>query len=104
MQTARSRPAVTPTVAPSDGSSSNKKQAEETPKPRSMADEIEELLQYRLTVNPDFSHRSVHIRSAEDGTIIVEVDGATFDGVGSVSDESVRSFLQDTIREWEADK
>lgn len=69
---------------------------------RSMADEIEELLQLRLTQNTELSHRSVHIRPAEGGAIRVEVDGQSYDGVGSVTDEPIREFIQDIIRQWEA--
>ena len=74
------------------------------PGPRPMADEIEEMLQYRLTLTPEMVHRSIHIRPAIDGGIEVEVDGRYFDSVGAVPDEEVRSFLQDIIREWEARK
>jgi hypothetical protein len=84
-------------------SGSGKKGKEEV-KPKSMADEIEELLQYRLALDPEFSLRSIHIRSSEDGSIFVEVDGATFDGIGDVSDDGVRGFLQRIVQEWEARK
>jgi hypothetical protein len=84
--------------------SSSKKGKKEPAKPKSMADEIEQMLQYRLTLTPEYGHRSIHIRSSEDGSIFVEVDGQTFDGVGEVSDAGVRSFLQDIIRDWESGK
>jgi hypothetical protein len=80
------------------------KKGKEAPPPKSMADEIEELLQYQLTVEPDLGSRSIHIRSADDGSIFVEVDGVTFDGVSGVSDLEVRSFLQKIIRDWEESK
>ena len=69
---------------------------------KSIAEEIEELLQYRLTITPDFAHRSIHIRESHGGSIQVEVDGSYFDGIGDVPDDSIRNFLQDIIREWEA--
>lgn len=74
------------------------------PPPKSMADEIEELLQYRLALDPQLNSRSIHIRSSEDGSIFVEVDGQNFDGIGEVSDEQVRSYLQKIVQEWEARK
>ncbi len=80
------------------------KKGKEEPKPKSMADEIEELLQYRLALDPGFSRRSIHIRSTEDGSIFVEVDGVTFDGIGDVTDVDVRAFLQGIVQEWEARK
>ncbi len=68
----------------------------------SMADEIEALLQKRLTDDASMASRSIHIRSAPDGGVWVEVDGRFYEGVGDVEDEVVRSFIQATIREWEA--
>jgi hypothetical protein len=69
---------------------------------RPMAEQIEELLQYRLTSSPDLRHRSIHVRSAADGGVRIEVDGRYYDGVGDVEDEDVREFIQSIIREWEA--
>jgi hypothetical protein len=76
----------------------------EPPKPKSMADEIEELLQYRLALDPVLAQRSVHIRSADDGSILVEVDNTRFDSVGSVTDPEIKAFLQKVVQEWEARK
>jgi hypothetical protein len=95
-------PATGAPVAATDSASGKK--GKEEPKPKSMADEIEELLQYRLALDASFSRRSIHIRSSEDGTIFVEVDGATFDGISEVSDIDVRAFLQSIVQEWEARK
>jgi hypothetical protein len=69
---------------------------------KSIAEEIEELLQYRLTITPEMGQRSLHIHESHDGSIQVEVDGSYYDGVGDVPDDSIRNFLQDIIREWEA--
>jgi hypothetical protein len=82
---------------------SGKKAVEEAP-PKSIADEIEDLLQYRLALDPVFAHRSIHIRSADDGSIVVQVDDIHFDGVGDVKDDDVRAFLQRVVQEWEARK
>ena len=67
-----------------------------------MGEQIEELLQQRLSANPELTHRSIHIHSTAGGGIEVEVDGRFYDSVGDVSDVEVQSFLQDVIREWEA--
>ena len=68
----------------------------------SMADEIEALLQRRLAEDASMASRSIHIRSAPDGGVRVEVDDHFYEGVGDVEDEAVRNFIQATIREWEA--
>jgi hypothetical protein len=76
----------------------------ETPPPPtgSLADQIEETLQFRLMTHPTLSKRSIHVRPAAGGGVRIEVDGRSFDGVSDVDDEEVRTFIQDTIREWEA--
>ncbi len=71
---------------------------------KTIAEEIEELLQYRLTLTPEFLHRSIHIRPSHGGSIQVEIDERFYDGVSDVPDEQVRAFLQDIIKEWEARK
>ncbi|MCC6905907.1 MAG: hypothetical protein IT326_08705 [Anaerolineae bacterium] len=74
----------------------------EAVQPRSMADEIEELLQHRMTLTPDYALRSIHIRPAPDGGVRIEVDGQWYDGIGDVPDDAVRAFLQNVIQEWES--
>jgi hypothetical protein len=76
-------------------------QPEETPR-LSMAQEIEELLQYRLTLNPGLAQRSIHIRDALGGGVRIEVDGVSYNAIDEIPDEGARAFIQDTIREWEA--
>ena len=102
-------PPAPPTPAPSTGgwreatsggASGNADAAETTEK--SMLEQIEELLQFRLARTPEMAHRSIHVRTALDGGVRIEVDGKFFDGVGSVTDTPVREFIQATIREWEA--
>ncbi|MBN1120958.1 MAG: hypothetical protein JXJ17_07765 [Anaerolineae bacterium] len=74
----------------------------EIPEPVPIADQIEEILQYRLSMNPDLMHRSIHIRPGAQGMIRIEVDGISYGSVADVPDESVREFLQSVINEWEA--
>lgn len=76
--------------------------AEETEVPKTIADEIEEMIQYRLGMTPALTGRSIHIRSAMGGGIRVEVDGHGFDSVSDVTDSEVLAFIQSVIREWEA--
>lgn len=70
--------------------------------PKTMADEIEELIQLRLRVTPTLMRRSIHIQQAAGGGIRVEVDGMFFDSVAGVTDPEVTAFLQSIIREWES--
>jgi hypothetical protein len=75
---------------------------EEEEGPKTIADQIEELLQYRLTLSPTLSNRSIHIRPAVDGGVRIEVDGQWYGGVDDVEDVEIREFIRSTIREWEA--
>jgi hypothetical protein len=72
------------------------------PEPKSMIEQIEELLQFRLAMTPALARRAIHIRENEAGVVFVEVDGSSYEGVTEVPDEAVRSFIQATIQEWEA--
>jgi hypothetical protein len=70
--------------------------------PKTIADEIEELIQFRLLSMPSLSSHSIHIRPGLGGGIRVEVDGVYHDGISDVTDAEILSFLQSVIREWEA--
>lgn len=67
-----------------------------------IADQIEELLQFRLGQTPIFQRRSIHVRPNFDGSLRIQVDGRFYEHVDDVVDVDVREFLQGVIREWEA--
>jgi len=75
---------------------------EQSEAPKTIADEIEEMIQHRLGMTPSLIGRSIHIRPTVEGGIRVEVDGHGFDSVSDVSDPEVLGFIQSVIREWEA--
>lgn len=62
---------------------------------------IEAYLQHRLQSTGDFARRSIHVHPAEDGGVAIEVDGKYYEAVGDVTDEEVRSYLAETIQEWQ---
>jgi hypothetical protein len=67
-----------------------------------LADQIEELLQYRLTMHPTLSLRSIHVRPSFGGGVRIVVDNTSYDSVDKVPEEEVREFIQTTISEWNA--
>jgi hypothetical protein len=79
-----------------------RKEKVEIPDPVPVADQIEEVLQFRLGQNPDMARRSIHIRPGAQGMIRIEVDGISHESIADVADEQVRSFIQSVINEWEA--
>jgi hypothetical protein len=68
---------------------------------RSIADQVEELLQDHLRQMPQFAGRSIHIRPALSGGVQIEVDGVFYEGVGDVDDEEIRALLVTVVRAWE---
>jgi hypothetical protein len=68
---------------------------------RSIADQIEDLLQARLAEIPSFSGREVHVKPSLSGGVRIEVDGKVYDGVGDVDDDDVRDLLAGVVRDWE---
>jgi hypothetical protein len=62
---------------------------------------IEAYLQHKLQYTPEYGGRSIHVRSAPGGGVRIEVDGKFYDAVGDVAEEDVRTFLSETIQEWQ---
>ncbi len=67
-----------------------------------LAEAIETYLQHKLNHTPQYEGRSIHVHSAPDGGVAIEVDGVFYDSVGDVTDADVRAFLSATIQEWQA--
>jgi hypothetical protein len=67
-----------------------------------IAGAIEAFLQHKLSLTPEYSGRSIHVRPASDGGVHIEVDDKLYDTVGDVEDETVREFLTATIAEWQS--
>jgi hypothetical protein len=67
-----------------------------------IAGSIEAFLQHKLSITPEYSGRSIHVRPAMHGAVKIEVDGVFYDSVGEVEDEEVRQYLAATIEEWQA--
>lgn len=92
-------PPVPETVPTNDTTRTNQ---QEEKKPNGIADQIEELLQFRLMQTPIFQQRSIHVRPHYDGSIRIQVDDYFYSTVDEVVDPDVREFIQRVIREWEA--
>mgnify|MGYP001024833955 FL=1 len=69
---------------------------------RSIADQIEDLLQERLARQPEFNGRSIHVRPSLQGGVNIVVDNRQYEGIGDVDEPAVRALLEDVVREWEA--
>jgi len=69
--------------------------------PRSIADQIEDLLQSRLEREPVFQGRAIHVRPSAQGGVSIVVDGRRYDGIAEIDDPEVRALLEDVVRGWE---
>lgn len=76
-------------------------QAAPNPEPLSIAEQIEDMLQYRLTLTSDFVGRNIHVRQGIHGSVLIEVDGAFFESVDDVTDEEAREFIRGIIQDWQ---
>ena len=65
-----------------------------------IADAIEAYLQHKISQTPHFQKRGIHVRPALIG-VTIEADGQTYDSVDAVDDEDVKTFLKETIAEWQ---
>lgn len=69
--------------------------------PKTMIDEIEELLQARLSRNPAWETRSIHFRRTEAGDLSIKVDGGEYETIDDVPYPEVVRELKATIKTWE---
>ena len=62
---------------------------------------IEAYLQHKLKYTPQYAHRSIHVKPALDGGVLIQVDNNFYQAVGDVADTEIREFLMVTIQEWQ---
>jgi hypothetical protein len=67
-----------------------------------LASEIEQLLQMRIKVLPEFSERYIHVTSAPDGGLRFDVDGTRYSNLDELADPDVQALIRAAISDWEA--
>jgi len=72
-----------------------------TPMPVGLAGQIDRVLQEQLATNAALLERDIHVTTARDGSLIVEVNGQPFDWPDGVTDPVIREAVQKAIRTWE---
>ncbi len=68
----------------------------------SIPEQIEELLQEKLTALPAFSERTIHVIASPSGGVLIQVDERFYEGVGEIEDKDVRLLLQEVVSEWQS--
>ncbi|NWF68017.1 MAG: hypothetical protein HXY40_02935 [Chloroflexi bacterium] len=67
-----------------------------------IAQAIQEYLQYKLRHTPQYAGRSINVTPSPSGGVTIEVDGKFYDAVSDIEDMGVRTFMQETIAEWQS--
>lgn len=72
-----------------------------TTQPSSFIDQIEAILQRRITDLPQPPPFGVHVQTAPDGTLEIKVDRRIYNSPADVPDPHIRQLIQDAVAEWE---
>lgn len=72
------------------------------PMPVGIAGQVEQVLQQQLADAPALLGRSIHIVTARDGSLNIQVEGQLLHWPDQVSEPAVREAVQQAIRTWEA--
>jgi hypothetical protein len=72
----------------------------EIPEPKSIAGQIDEILQRKLPSSPLKNHIVKLLELPEKGLVVL-VDQQQYQGVGEVPDPEIRALLQECVTEWE---
>jgi hypothetical protein len=74
--------------------------APKAPEPKSIARQIDEVLQGMIIGTP-FEQRGLSLNDAPDHGVMVALDGKEYPGVKDVPDEEVRNLIRSAVVEWE---
>jgi hypothetical protein len=71
------------------------------PSPTSFIDEIEEILQAHIRRLPSPLPVEVHVRTASDGSLQIEIGVDAYSSAEEVPDPQIRQLIQGAVSEWE---
>jgi len=69
--------------------------------PRPLADELEDVLKDLIHSTPESLPRDVHFRTTVDGSLLIEVDGDSYQSVEEVKDPIAQRIIRIVIEKWE---
>ena len=69
--------------------------------PRPLADELESVLTHLIDSTPESIPRDVHFRTAADGSLLIEVDGKSYQSIEEVKDPIAQRIIKIVIEKWE---
>jgi hypothetical protein len=71
------------------------------PPPRSFVEEIEDILQHFVRTYPSFIGKEVHVGTAPNGGIHIQVENEYYDTPDDIPDPEIRGVIKAAIQEWE---
>lgn len=66
-----------------------------------LADEINEIVQERLSYSPLAGKVFLEVTSAPDGGININVNGVNYSSPDEIPDETIKQLIKDSIKQWE---
>lgn len=72
----------------------------EQPRPQSIAEQIDVILQKHLAASPDLAQRRVHLEQNPAGGLGIRVDGVYFEKPADIPDKKVQLAIKMAVQEW----
>jgi hypothetical protein len=70
-------------------------------RPRTLADDIEDIVQRRMQLIPALMGRELHVRPGPGASVRFVFDGKEYQEVDDIPNLTARQLIQDAIREWD---
>ena len=74
---------------------------QEPDRPRSFIDEIEEIIQRRISLIPALVGRGLYVQSGVGGEVLFVFEGKAYEYLENLPNLTARELIQDAIREWD---
>lgn len=68
--------------------------------PKSIAAQIDEILQEKLS-GSELKSRSIHLSDDPTLGLVIEIDGRNYAGIDQIPDPEIKSFIQQSVSDWE---
>jgi len=69
--------------------------------PRTLVNDIEEIVQRRVRLEPALVGRGVHVKPGPGGTVVFAFEGQEYESVEDIPNLTARHVIQESIREWD---
>lgn len=70
-------------------------------RPKSLVEQIDEVLQKHVAADPELAGRTVHLRQSDAQGMRIEVDGRLYDRPREIDDKRVQIAIKRALKEWE---